>query len=769
MESDVNKGVGTSFPKGRKNFGVNHRVRNLSPMSRPADERNGSLIVGLVWLTVFPAFLFFGGSTAIWTWGPGLAALGLAGLLSLRSSGARRFQPPLHLLGMLLLAAWISTRAAFSPSIPAAGHDTALALTAVVACAAGRLLPARLHLFLTSGLAIALTASFASFVVQRVIPEWNPVYPARPAGFPAGPFAHYNLAANFHIGAAGFFLAHAARSPRWRIVNVLAFILAAACVVLSLSRSGILALFLAVSLGVVLFMIRSSEQRWHGIIVLAAFVAAVFAVPPVIKDVMGNVASGRGAEEKHAFDDGGRLPFWHAAFQLAAERPVLGHGSDSFHREAYRVLEAKPYSSREPSKAHNEMLQILVDYGAVAFAALFLLLAVPIVRTIASDSLGSGEPGRVWEAVGLIGMIIQANFDSAFHSAPNVMMAALLLGRLTRPVERDGSGADPFKPSASMVRRCERLRRSMQRSEPSPNLHLCLAVVQAQAYLAGNHAARTSIVRHLLKSGKPRWSREALMLARYINAEHSTAIAEMATVVATEGAREVAALGLGRWLPSRSIASAMFSVMLSIILVLLSSAVLVAGSKLTLDLKALWKPLYQPQGLSAAATASSLLRIAESNPFLGTDRETLRTVLKTIMVFETHEGRRTYSAAYLPRLLNAIGKAETDAGVALQMAAIAGWAGEHDLAFQFHDHAEAIQAGHESVFMAHYFRAEYLAELAESAWRDNQIIFARADAKEAIVHLQESIRLCPYPGKDFAANRDTIQAICEEILSGPAP
>jgi O-antigen ligase len=727
-------------------------------------NHRGSGAAGLWWILVFPAFALLGGSSAIWTWGPGLAALGCAGILSSWTMRGQRPPAETHLIALFILSAFLLCRAFLSPSLPGAGHDAVLILIGILGCAAGRLLPEKECRYLIAGIWVVVIASFSSFVVQVVDVEWNLIYPARPPGFPAGLFAHYSLAAAFHIGTAGLFLAYSVGFPRWRIYAVPAVVLSATCVALSLSRSGVLALVISALFGGVLVIWRNSKRRWHLGVGVVVLLVGVSTTPLIITEVVRNLAPGRGIAVEHAFNDGGRTDFWNAAIQLTADRPLFGSGSNSFHWEAYRFLEPRRFAAAEPSRAHNEMLQVLVDYGVIAFTVLLLLLFVPIVRAMASFTLGS-DSVRVWQALGLLGMMIQSNFESVFHSAPNVMIAAFLLGKITRPSEVEKPNGSYLIPSPSMVRRCNRLVKSLNRAKPFPQDKLCLSVINAQAYLAGKYSAKYDLVQSLLAINKPRWTREALVLAGHLNANDREAIGECAAEIMSKGSRELDALGLRRWQPLRSVSSTLIALALAA----LSSFVFFVGIKLSVDLKALWTPLYQPQRLAPSVVASSLLRVAEKNPFLGTDRRTLAAFLKSINSFKTFEGRQMLAKGYLPRLLSAIKTAETDPGVALQMASIAGWAGETETAFRFYSVAERVQAGHESVFMAHYFHAEYLSELAESAWLDHQFDSARRDASEAIFHLRESARLCPDPGNDYSGNRATLLSVCEEIVSSSPP
>ena len=77
------------------------------------------------------------------------------------------------------------------------------------------------------------------------------------------------------------------------------------------------------------------------------------------------------------FDPAGRQYIWSGSWQLFLERPMLGHGPDTLKLVYGKVRipaswRYEPHAT--PTKAHNQILNILVSQGLLGFAALVLIV-----------------------------------------------------------------------------------------------------------------------------------------------------------------------------------------------------------------------------------------------------------------------------------------------------------------------------------------------------------------------------------------------------------
>lgn len=105
-----------------------------------------------------------------------------------------------------------------------------------------------------------------------------------------------------------------------------------------------------------------------------------------------------------------RQLLWRSALAMAADRPLLGWGPDTFHLvyPAYRStdLDAHEAAVSRPRDAHNVLLQVAVDAGLLGVLA-YAGLQVTVLRLLlggawGSGSAGTGSPDRRGAALALL-------------------------------------------------------------------------------------------------------------------------------------------------------------------------------------------------------------------------------------------------------------------------------------------------------------------------------------------------------------------------------
>ncbi|MFV1959018.1 MAG: O-antigen ligase family protein, partial [Planctomycetota bacterium] len=167
------------------------------------------------------------------------------------------------------------------------------------------------------------------------------------------------------------------RTPR-RLPLALAALLAAALVV-TLSRTGIVAGLLGLSATLALGARTTSARRWSGRLFALLACAAVLLVALAGSGRLDLAGPGNTVEV--------RVGLARASLRLVAERPVLGHGLGTFPAEVLRlrdVEEARISRGRRPFVAHDDLLHVATEGGvvaALAFAAWIVGLLVLGLRT----------------------------------------------------------------------------------------------------------------------------------------------------------------------------------------------------------------------------------------------------------------------------------------------------------------------------------------------------------------------------------------------------
>jgi O-antigen ligase len=666
---------------------------------------------------VLPALALWGGSTDLLNWGPGLLIAGAACLWLLRENPESSPAGRAHSLVFLLLLGLLYLRARYSPDASASANNAALIALAAAGFLLGRLAGTALSRALCLGLAVAAMLNLFCTVMQLGDGRWDLVYPERSGGvMPSGLFAHYSYSAAFCLGALGMLLSRGVEERGWlRWFLTAGAVCALATVPLSPSRGGNLALALLVAVAVALLLARafwksgSLMSMWLPALMLL-FLVLVFAsafVPLIDRD------AGIGG----FYGDGVRLAYWNAATQIAASHPWLGGGAGSFAWNVFHVLDDL---TTEPGLVHNEALQLAVDYGYPALLAMAMLMGAPLLLGF-WRFVNQTDAVSAWAALGLMAMLFQANFESIFHSAPGAFVAALILGRVNRGLWT-GTGAFP---------------KALPR-DPEEAEFWFLSDVKARVddYANGKGEALTSLMGLLSRSKLERWWKGYCRLGYWEKVHDEQALSQAVAKLGVQATEELARHSSRGIPPEREVqrvdpprkGKRIMPLLPKFALAACSLFILVAGFRVTLALRGAWEPLYYPDRVTVTKRFVRLIDLAGKHPGLGIDREVLSAGLKCIHHYKSQAAREYWANAYRPRIVRDIPGWRTDPGAALQLAEIAGWAGDHVSALDLYDHAIAIQGKNEMLFMARAFKGQYLYELSVSAGaagqKDQQLHFA---------------------------------------------
>jgi O-antigen ligase len=673
--------------------------------------------------------------------------------------------------GLLAVLGW---KAVFSPIAAAGALDLVLIVFALAGYLIGRAQDARHSRVLMGGLLAVVACSVTVATIQWSVPDWNPIYAGRPSGFPSGFFAHYNHAANFSLGAAGLFFSAVLRGKGIsKAFSAFGFVASVLMVLLSLSRGGNLALACVALTGLILFSTKLKHRGSSPLLLWAAVVTGCIVVGPLVSLAVQRVAGLRGnVIREGGFADGGRLSFYDAAWKLFLERPVTGGGAGSFGRDVYQVLPADFNLAAEPEMAHNELLQLLGDYGAPCALLLVILLIVPIIRQCTRYQLGRSSGGGAWESLGLLGMLIQSNFDFVFHVAPCAFLAALILGRICRQRRLRASGSEWDQIHGVSRLRAEEYYEEARAAEAQGVEAFAVAARSyACASLAGRKRAEFRLIVLLLSSKDEIWQRhgnDLILREKMRDGKGMAAVMRRIVEDCGTGGEVRPQDGRMREVAESSRQSGWVVWFRSLGVMVVALVLVATGARLTEFSLALWKPIYHPDGMSPARRFEALMLVQEKAPFLGNDRKALEAFIEQLYEFSTLEAREFWAASSYRRLLNGSVAAEHDPVVALQLATVAGWAGEEEQALALYDRAIHLQAVHERIFMAHFFKAEYFQDLMLSSADEGKLERSRKYAQLASENFRRSLELAPFGGVHHMRRRELMD-LCDQALSAGSP
>lgn len=178
--------------------------------------------------------------------------------------------------------------------------------------------------------------------------------------------------------------------------------------------------------GLIFLMMTQTRSAWIGMLMVfmvyfyfnnkKLFFLIVMLLPltvflPVVGDRLADVLSGQGGEEEFLYyyermnSYVWRKVVWGAAWQEIMNRPILGHGYNSF---SYYFLDFFPYGADQGMDAHNSYVQIAFDSGLIA--ALFYVVLIFGVLYLFLKMLAFDRRG-VSVIVGLVIFYIAAGYS----------------------------------------------------------------------------------------------------------------------------------------------------------------------------------------------------------------------------------------------------------------------------------------------------------------------------------------------------------------------
>ncbi len=372
----------------------------------------------------------------------------------------RELRQPLSLAGLAFVAsALVSTFASSAPSVSFFGHylDFAGSLTfasyLILFLAVRQLIRTpeqRLTLLVAPTLSVgavlfygwlqALDLDFYSWSETSAVGQWQR---------PFATLGHPNLLAAFLVLATPLAWWRCSRgSSTEKSLRPFLALAAIGMIALTLSRGAWLG---AIAAGLVALALQPKWTSRFNVRWLVVSVVILSATVVGMNLFGGDLMHGVNQRLSHFFDGSGRLAIWQTSWTMFKENPILGCGPDLFQQTYGRyggIAWWRIEWGRTPSRAHNDLLQILATQGTVgALALLFGLIAFFITFRRAWYKPDADRFFLIAVASALAGFLVTELLGFGGIAAGS--LAVMLLGIVSRLGETTPAAAT----SSSSVRR----------------------------------------------------------------------------------------------------------------------------------------------------------------------------------------------------------------------------------------------------------------------------------------------------------------------------
>ena len=205
--------------------------------------------------------------------------------------------------------------------------------------------------------------------------------------------------------------------------------------VVCLGRTGALGAWVGLCVGLLAIVGRNATIRRYGLLMLVGLLLAC----GFFLQRQGRLAMVFSGDDTGKID---RWVMWQAAIGMIRDRPVLGHGLNTF---MANYLDYWVGGERQPRYAHNCYLQVAAETGLLGLASFLGLLGVLFAR-LASGLRRVGPDDHVVLfgcLVGLLGFATQASIDTNFYSLRQAALFWTLAGLAVGISEQAERGSTP--------------------------------------------------------------------------------------------------------------------------------------------------------------------------------------------------------------------------------------------------------------------------------------------------------------------------------------
>lgn len=190
--------------------------------------------------------------------------------------------------------------------------------------------------------------------------------------------------------------------------------------IIMFARTDALGAWLALCIGVVAVMSREPLFRRHGLLILVVVLLAAWLYPEspgYTKEVLSLSRNGLAD----------RWTMWQAAIGMIRDRPILGHGVNTF---MSRYLDYWVGGERMPRYAHNCYLQVAAETGILGAVAFLALLGLLFVRLLSGSHRGQPADRVLLAGLagGLLAFALQAGIDTNFYALRQAALFWILAG-----------------------------------------------------------------------------------------------------------------------------------------------------------------------------------------------------------------------------------------------------------------------------------------------------------------------------------------------------
>ena len=424
-----------------------------------------SITATIFWLLGLILSVTIAPQLRIWTWGPAMLCFSVATLLvipNLWRGGIHQLNRFILFTG-LATAAWIATRAWFSPV-----HELALADLLLLTMAISTFVVVQnafrdsaSQKIIIAGIACLLVGQLAIMAVQMANPEYSLLFPDRDRGSPAGFYGHYSHAASFLIVSSLLLMGFGLRGSihiSARFFLILLSLLGLAAVFVTKSRAGLIGagggLFTLLMYWIL--AAKRDGKKW-GFVALIITPIIFLALTIVFGSLLSDVEQirNKGSDLLGMVDNSLRLYYLGIAVSCIALHPLLGGGSRSFSWESFQFwdVESMGRAFTKPEHVHNEFVQTIADYGIIG-AGLLLLLLVSIVITCTlksvlknqSTAIPSADAWRIGGIAAFVGFFIQTNFEGILRTPPGAVLLAICLAAASHGLSSTSFSSSLTKP-----------------------------------------------------------------------------------------------------------------------------------------------------------------------------------------------------------------------------------------------------------------------------------------------------------------------------------
>ena len=204
-------------------------------------------------------------------------------------------------------------------------------------------------------------------------------------------------------------------SPKIKLVLIISLFLS----ILALLATGTRGAWLAVATSIIVNLMYSklSKRKLYVTAILVTLAFSVFVVSPVMQNRLHSIAD---LDDPSNF---GRLVLWQSAWEMFKDHPFTGVGLRNFN-QMYNEHYPQPGAEiTEHTQAHNTVLHLLAETGAVSTLAFISLFGYIILI-----NLRSGDEWGLIAALITINFVVHGMFDYTFRLSVVSRLYWVLLG-----------------------------------------------------------------------------------------------------------------------------------------------------------------------------------------------------------------------------------------------------------------------------------------------------------------------------------------------------